>query len=125
MKDTERYFFKGFTIVGGIASILLGIDIYRDGTISEWNVFAKLIDESSRLSFLILHLLVGVFLIIYGIRSKSGVYPGAKFLACQNCARVIKEEMGKTIKCYECGGKLEPLEGFYERHPEHGPEKVR
>lgn len=121
MKNSERYLLKGLPIIGGIASILLGIDIYKKGIISEWNIAVRIIDDSNRLFFLILHVLIGILFIVYGLRSKTGVYQADIFLACENCAKVVRKEEGKNSICSGCGFKLEPLEGFYDRHPEHRP----
>lgn len=42
-------------------------------------------------------------------------------LKCSSCKEVIeinKEEKSSILACKKCGGTLEELEGYYERHPE-------
>ncbi len=35
---------------------------------------------------------------------------------CLNCHSVFVYDVVKSLKCSKCGGSLENLEGFYERH---------
>ena len=37
---------------------------------------------------------------------------------CPKCEETVEDIEGKDISCPKCGTKMEPLKGFYERHPE-------
>ena len=37
---------------------------------------------------------------------------------CLNCRSVFVYDVIKSLNCSKCGGSLEKLEGFYERHPD-------
>ncbi|TAN42480.1 MAG: hypothetical protein EPN25_03315 [Nitrospirae bacterium] len=39
-------------------------------------------------------------------------------VVCLNCEEPYFYDKIKTFKCPKCGGTLEDLEGFYERHPD-------
>lgn len=39
-------------------------------------------------------------------------------LMCRNCIRPVPEKDAGNDLCPICGGTLEKLEGFYDRHPE-------
>jgi Uma2 family endonuclease len=37
---------------------------------------------------------------------------------CSNCKEVIEKEKVPEPICRKCGGRLEEIEGFYDRHPD-------
>ena len=69
-------------------------------------------------------ILLGLFyaaytLIAYTILKKNEAKPEyAKYVKCVKCkGTFFKEDIVKD-KCPKCGGELENLSGFYDRHPE-------
>ena len=49
--------------------------------------------------------------------------PDNTFLMCPYCEQSYRWDEVKKRRCPECGATLEPLVGFYGRHPELAPEK--
>ena len=43
-------------------------------------------------------------------------------LICSSCQKLLDREaesdLKKEITCEKCGGKMEPIEGYYDRHPD-------
>lgn len=50
------------------------------------------------------------------MKDDYGNEPGT--VVCLNCHEPFLFDLLKVYKCPKCGGILENLEGFYERHPE-------
>jgi uncharacterized membrane protein YvbJ len=40
------------------------------------------------------------------------------YLICRKCKETTEKGKESSALCTKCGGELEDLEGFYERHPE-------
>jgi hypothetical protein len=40
------------------------------------------------------------------------------YLICSNCTETIEKGKESSTHCMKCGGQLEDLEGFYDRHPD-------
>jgi hypothetical protein len=40
------------------------------------------------------------------------------YVICNNCKEISEKGKGSSSCCIKCGGKLEDLEGYYDRHPE-------
>lgn len=62
----------------------------------------------------------GLSLIFLAVRKKFShiFFDTTIYLKCLCCGeRFINGEMA-TSQCPKCGGELENIEGFYERHPE-------
>lgn len=45
------------------------------------------------------------------------------YVLCRNCLEPFDQDKIPHGVCMKCNGPLEPLEGFYERHPELGAKK--
>ena len=45
-------------------------------------------------------------------------YAGNDLLICIECQQPIKRKYTKDNQCPTCDVELEPLDGFYDRHPE-------
>lgn len=43
------------------------------------------------------------------------------YLICANCTETIEKGKELSAHCMKCGGQLEDLEGFYDRHPDKLP----
>ncbi|QJT08873.1 hypothetical protein [Oceanidesulfovibrio marinus] len=41
-----------------------------------------------------------------------------EMMICSTCEQTIIAYKAQDGRCPHCGGELEPLDGFYERHPE-------
>lgn len=61
----------------------------------------------------VLSMLMGVAFIIYGLRSGLDT----TFMICPECKEVYGRRKARDLRCPRCGTSLEPLDGFYERHP--------
>ncbi|ACL01981.1 hypothetical protein Dalk_0272 [Desulfatibacillum aliphaticivorans] len=62
-------------------------------------------------------ILTGVLLIWSSLRKKAKHYLGEVFM-CPVCLNPIMGIDAANLKCPTCGRDLEPLKGFYDRHPE-------
>ena len=51
--------------------------------------------------------------VIMGRNSKKD-----RYLICAKCQNIVDTFQSADDKCSKCGGPLEDLKGFYERHPE-------
>jgi len=43
------------------------------------------------------------------------------YMICPNCTETLEKDKELPIHCTKCGGQLEDLEGFYDRHPDKLP----
>ncbi len=97
-----------FTI-GGIISCIIGFDIWtkKGGLLYHQPV--------PRISGIVLFGF-GLTMIITGLfRPKS--FKQTKYI-CNKCKQITTVFNSTEINCPVCGTKMEPLKGFYERHPE-------
>jgi hypothetical protein len=62
----------------------------------------------------ILAIIIGVLLCINAI---FGKWKKPQVYICPECEEIV-ERSGDEVFCPKCGTKMEPLKGFYERHPE-------
>ncbi len=61
--------------------------------------------------------LFGLLFIWSGFRKKGKYYLGSLYM-CIKCREPVYGRSAPDLKCQRCGMNLEPLKGFYERHPE-------
>lgn len=112
MERMLRFFF----LVLGIGAVSGGIGIYRDPL---W-CSAKYQICSDMSGY---NVQVGTFLIIGGLAVIGSIllkrrYDGDDILMCPECMVPIAKKNTPSGKCQKCDAHMEPLEGFYERHPE-------
>lgn len=63
-------------------------------------------------------MIYGVALVFHAINKiRNRKKDTGRFLICIECGEVIGIWKVPDRICPKCGGGLEPLEGFYERHP--------
>ena len=60
-------------------------------------------------------LLIGILFFLVSFKKQNG---NTVDFICPNCEETVKGTEGKDVYCPKCGTKMEPLEGFYERHPD-------
>ena len=46
------------------------------------------------------------------------------YVICSGCLKITEKGKSSPVTCVECGGALEDLEGFYDRHPEKAPNQA-
>ena len=95
-------------IFAGITSIAIGVDLLiKKGGI----IYQQPVPQYA-----------GVVLIIFGIISFGvGLFASRKKKAeyiCYKCQKIVYHYDEEKKICDSCGGQLEPLKGFYDRHPE-------
>jgi hypothetical protein len=67
----------------------------------------------------ILAMIYGVVLVFHAINKiRKSKRDTGEFMICTECGEVIGTWKVQDRKCPKCGGGLDPLEGFYQRHPE-------
>lgn len=102
-------------IISGIVLMVLGILIYIDPVIYGYDVPK----ESG-----VVLIIIGGLWIFYFLRevkkyskNKSST-DYADFVICTDCRKPFSNIDAPSEICPSCGGRLENLSGFYERHPE-------
>lgn len=60
--------------------------------------------------------LLGLFILLATLFGKR--YTGNDILMCHVCNEPFERKKTANHKCPKCSEELEPLEGFYDRHPE-------
>jgi len=62
----------------------------------------------------------GLSLIFFAVRKKFKhiFYDTTIYLKCLCCGELFGENEKAHLQCPKCGGELENIEGFYDRHPE-------
>lgn len=60
---------------------------------------------------------IGSLFIILALKKKAKDFE-ENFMICAKCLKPLYKKEALNNKCPECGGKLEDLDGFYDRHPE-------
>ncbi|GAB7021812.1 hypothetical protein JCM12178A_03700 [Salidesulfovibrio brasiliensis] len=59
-------------------------------------------------------ILLGIGVTLFALLKQND----AQTFICPRCECVFNREQMSEKKCPSCNAELEPLEGFYERHPE-------
>ncbi len=62
-------------------------------------------------------LLFGIWSLLLKLPDKSHT-PQSPFMICVSCQNPYSKQSLKTSSCPKCGGVLENLPGFYDRHPD-------
>jgi hypothetical protein len=67
-----------------------------------------------------LMIMMTIYSTFYGLyQAKRGKIPNLPVNSiCYNCQSVFNVSEITSMVCAKCGGKLEDLKGFYDRHPE-------
>lgn len=105
-------FYRIVNILGGLLSLWVGFRMYRDKM--EHHYGFPVPPETG-----LLLCIVGIILIYFGIFTKKGIHMREdNILMCLSCQKPIRSENAVELICPLCQGKLEELEGFYDRHPE-------
>lgn len=120
VKDVKRAFFflNIQTILVSLGLILWGLDvIHRKRVLIRLEHFigadADLIGKFS--------IGAGIVIIVWSLSSKNIKLPPAaasRTAMCANCLTPYSKQTLTETACPKCGGALEDLEGFYEKHPD-------
>ncbi|QJT08874.1 hypothetical protein [Oceanidesulfovibrio marinus] len=62
--------------------------------------------------------IVGLIGIVTSFRALNRDSQKNEMMICPECQQTITVYTAQDGRCPHCGGELEPLDGFYERHPE-------
>ena len=96
-------------ILAGIISTVMGLDILiKKGGV----LYRQPVPQIAGVALTIF----GLFLLVIGI-FKSQSVTSRKYI-CPKCEEIVERSGSDDIYCPKCGTKMEPLEGFYERHPD-------
>ena len=105
---TNRTIMKiiGFSLtLSGSEIVLFGNSDYRGFMIPDWTGYPIL--------------LTGLGTLVFGfVATKKQTGDEVGYLICPSCLHVVEPSPVKPKSCPKCGGTLEPLKGFYDRHPE-------
>ena len=103
-----------FTMVAGVANLLLGALIWTHPVICH---FGSCVDVRETKFVVTPGLsIIGIFMIIASLRPSKRDYKA--MYVCPKCESLKPFGEVKDEVCPVCGVKMEPLKGFYERHPE-------
>jgi hypothetical protein len=102
-------------IIMGILVIFAGFDVLDRGSFYYFGLDVKVGNE---IYLSVLIILLGLFFIWMALR-KQFTNTHIKVFKCIRCGRLVQTNTLEKLSCPFCGDKLEDLEGFFERHPEH------
>lgn len=73
-----------------------------------------------KVNFLVglLFLFIGIWIFIFGLKTEAKDFE-ERVTICSRCAQPLDMKELVNMRCPKCGGKLEDLDGYFERHPEH------
>lgn len=103
-------------IGGAVSTLILGIFVYFDtracwrGVCWDWDG----VNQIAGPAIVVLSLIM-IGIVLYSIKNKK-----PEVVICPQCEAVFPFHKNETNRCPGCGVPLEPLDGFYERHPERG-----
>ncbi len=102
-------------MIGGLSFIGLGYQVLHSG--GWWsfkiNTFIDFGETSSPVGYTMI--CVGAGLFGYSI---FGKWEKLETFICPECEEIVERSGEDEVFCPKCGTKMEPLKGFYERHPE-------
>jgi len=99
----------------GILCIVAGGQLLYEPTwISKYGIIFDVSDYQVPFAFSMIF--VGIFSV--WMAAKSKLYTGNDILMCPQCNQPIERKQTQGNKCPTCDVELEPLDGFYDRHPE-------
>ena len=103
-------------VVVGLLSILSGVLIFLNPII-----YGHIVPREVG----IIPIIFGIYCFLKGIFTKGTIekldesnMDFAKYVICLKCTSPLSKQDTNDGKCPKCGGALENLSGFYERHPE-------
>ena len=106
-----------------IINILLGIGLVFHGI----SILDNPVWNSDKLGYRVditgYNIPIGIILILLGLYTLYKMlmaprYTGNDILMCHQCNQPIERKQTRNNKCPTCDVELEPLDGFYDRHPE-------
>ena len=100
-------------LIGGISCCGLGYLVITQGGWRDIKSGTFIIYGNMRTPVGVIFFISGLFLVIYAVTKKE-----LKSFICPKCDEVVESNKMKNIECPGCHHKMEPLEGFYERHPD-------
>jgi hypothetical protein len=78
-----------------------------------------------RYSIAIVIMISGALAIFVALRKSFKPFYYTTYLKCLNCNKVFGDKKTSNLLCPNCGGQLEELDGFYDRHPEFKEEEKK
>lgn len=104
-----------YLLLMGMYVIVVGL-ITIDDPVYEFKGGYKIDLGAFKWPFVVSSLLVGGYFVWAGITCRRS--QNASYWICSECEKVSKKKYMINSGCADCGGTMEPLEGFYDRHPE-------
>ena len=102
-------------VIGGFSFLGLGYQVLKTGGWWSFKLESFIGFGDARKPVGYSMMAVGCFLLIY---TTFGKWQNTTTYICPKCEETVEDIEGKDIYCPKCGTKMEPLKGFYERHPE-------
>jgi|GEM_PF-1899905 len=108
---------KAIHILLGFSLVLLGYKIIQNPIVCRSfydNICADF--TGYNIPFGVFMMIIGCAIMFHMLFGKR--YTGNDILMCHQCNQPIERKQTKGNKCPTCDVELEPLDGFYDRHPE-------
>ena len=111
-----------FLLLLGVALILFGGMVF-DGVIMSHRGGVKIDLRPFKIPLAIISAGIGLYSIWTSLTKTR--YDGNDMLICPKCSKALRRKETNNNACPIWNVDLEPLEGFYERHPELNDKNVR
>ena len=102
-------------LILAIALLVISFEIFLTGGV--WNKYHDFFTDFGEYKniFGIVAVLIALFFFFYAI---FGKWHNQQTFIFQKCEKTVNRTGDKEVYCPKCGTKMEPLKGFYDRHPE-------
>ncbi|MDD5452107.1 MAG: hypothetical protein PHT49_09470 [Desulfovibrionales bacterium] len=102
-------------IAGGVVFTVFGVLIMMEKGFLYFGEFIKL--GETTIPVAIVSFIIAGLNIWLGIRKKTARIYEQEYLICPECKEVYTSDKVPDCRCLKCNAQLEPLSGFYDRHP--------
>lgn len=111
-KENERFYIDWFLLILGCVLIALGVSVFQNPKLTSYGYDIDLGNVRGPLAIAAIG--AGIYSIWLAFTSKrhDGYY------MCIRCDETFTADEANNKQCPRCQHELEPLEGFYDRHPE-------
>lgn len=102
-------------VLGGVSFCGLGYSVLTRGGWHSFKLNMFIQHGDSQIPVGILMISIGVILIFYSI---FGKWKPPEIFTCPKCEKTVELNEKQEAYCTDCKVKMEPLKGFYEKHPD-------
>ena len=105
-------------LISGILFIIKGFSFFENQYFY-WYGAAHYLGKG-RYLVAIAGIIVGILIFLIALRKNFKPFwvDTSKTFKCIKCGNVFEKKDSNAFECPDCGGELDDLDGFFERHPE-------